>query len=393
MGRRRAQKNADLSVQDFITPTFSPQKVETGILGLDALLDGGLPYGSVVVLGGKEDIGKTNLALSIVANVVKQGYHALYIDVENRLLYNQSRFTYKRLTEEELKRIEIFPGENAVETVAAHIRARLTTSTNPIKVVVIDSLASLHTRSFRLLRAEMQQGGVGMGAVARAITDELKDLLTYYAHTKQVLFVITTQLRTSLGGGPHMEMYGARYIRHAAATIIRLSPISKPTINFDDPIPPAVTVGGIERPTFQYLNISLEKCQLSPWGVRAGVIARMFLISAPKYGIFLGDYDNIFQLILYGRRRPYAFIERRGDTYKVIPTGTTFTLREAYTNEELRKRIIEECKPHLYQLFKTVFEDAFTQKLESDIIQEESEEDVPLVDTSSEEEEMEQEGL
>lgn len=373
MGKRRAQaavSSLDLS-EMAVVPSLEVERVETGVLALDAALGGGLPYGSVVVIGGKEDVGKTNLALSIVANAVRAGYYAIYFDVENRLLYNPTRFTYKRLSEEHLKQIEIIPGENAVENVAAHIRARLTSSKAPIRVVVIDSLASLHTRSFRLLRESMQDGGVGIGAVARAITEEMRDIFTYYAHTFKVLFVITTQMRTAMAGGPHMELYGARYIRHAAATIIRISQVSKPQLSYDDPIPDEVTIASTKKPTFAYLQMSLDKCQLAPAGVRLAVLSRMFLVSVPQYNIFLGDYDNIFQLMVYGRRRPHGIIEKQGDAYVLKPTSATFRLVDVYKDEVLRNRILEESKPHFYEMFKRIVTDAFTAKFEKSVADEE----------------------
>lgn len=341
------------------------ERESTGILSLDAVLGGGVPYGSVVLIGGKEDAGKTNLAMHIVSNAVKKGYHVLYFDVENRLLLNKSRFTARRLTPEEMQRIEVVPAENAIENIANHIRARLTANNTPPRIVVIDSIASLHTKSLRLLRAQLQEGSVGIGSTARVITDETKDLFTYYALQYNVLFVLTTQMRSQISGAqPHTEMYGARYIRHIAGTIIKLNPTNKQVrLDIDDPIPQKIEYkDSVSKDVYTYLTASLEKSQFSEFGAKFAVTTRMFLVSIPRCDINIGDYDSLLEIVMYGRYRNGGFVVRDGDKFILRHTGTTFTLKEAYANPELRQRIVDESREPMRELFQRIVDSYIASK-------------------------------
>lgn len=369
MPKKKSKKDASQqpAVMISMTPSADDSEREsTGILSLDAALGGGVPYGSVVLIGGREDAGKTNMALHIVANAVRKGYRALYFDVENRLLLNKSRFTARRLTPDEMARIEIVPAENAIENIANHIRARLTSGDDAPRVIVIDSIASLHTKSLRLLRAQLQEASAGIGSTARAITDETKDLFTYYALQYKVLFVLTTQLRSAISGAqPHTEMYGARYIRHIAGTIIKLNTIKPPTLDIDDPIPQHITYKNdtVAKEVYSFISATLEKSQLSEFGAKFSVVTRMFLLTIPNLGIYIGDYDPLLEIVMYGRYRDGGFVAREGDKFILKHTGTTFTLREAYANPELREQIVAESKPEMYQLFKRIVTNYINNKL------------------------------
>lgn len=363
------------------------ERESTGILSLDAVLGGGVPYGSVVLIGGREDAGKTNLAMHIVSNAVKKGYHALYFDVENRLLLNKSRFTARRLTAEEMQRIEIVPAENAIENIANHIRARLTASANPPRVIVIDSIASLHTKSLRLLRAQLQDGSAGIGSTARVITDETKDLFTYYALQYNVMFVLTTQMRSQIAGAQsHTEMYGARYIRHIAGTIIKLNPSNKQVrLDIDDPIPQRVEYKeSVTKDVYTYITATLEKSQLSEFGAKFGVVTRMFLVSIPRCGINIGDYDALLEIVMYGRYRNGGFVVREGDKFVLRHTGTAFTLKEAYADPVLRQRIIEESREPMMELFQRIIDNYIASKFGD--ISAQSVSDVDISDTVAEDE-------
>jgi KaiC/GvpD/RAD55 family RecA-like ATPase len=50
------------------------EKLETGIHQIDNLLHGGLPFGGLVLVGGKRGEGKSTLASQILANSIEQGY-------------------------------------------------------------------------------------------------------------------------------------------------------------------------------------------------------------------------------------------------------------------------------------------------------------------------------
>src|SRR5580704_18363440 len=59
--------------------------VPTGIVAIDAVLDGGLPVGAVTEMIGAECSGRTALALSFIAQLTKAEGVRAWIDVSNAL--------------------------------------------------------------------------------------------------------------------------------------------------------------------------------------------------------------------------------------------------------------------------------------------------------------------
>jgi hypothetical protein len=58
---------------------------ETGIAGVDALLDGGIPVGAVTELTGLESSGRSSLAIAFVGRRTREGKVCAWIDVSNTL--------------------------------------------------------------------------------------------------------------------------------------------------------------------------------------------------------------------------------------------------------------------------------------------------------------------
>jgi len=59
--------------------------VPTGVMEVDALLEGGFPAGAITELAGPECSGKTSLALSFLARITRTGSVGAWIDVSNVL--------------------------------------------------------------------------------------------------------------------------------------------------------------------------------------------------------------------------------------------------------------------------------------------------------------------
>jgi recombination protein RecA len=85
----RSQIEAALAdrIPSALTPAAKTVRevVPTGIAGVDAVLDGGLPVGAVTELIGAECSGRTALALSFLAQVTKAERVCAWIDVSNAL--------------------------------------------------------------------------------------------------------------------------------------------------------------------------------------------------------------------------------------------------------------------------------------------------------------------
>jgi circadian clock protein KaiC len=71
------------------TDTYEPERISTGIAGLDDILGGGLPKGHLYLIEGDSGAGKTTLGLQFVLEAVRQGERALWItlsETERELL-------------------------------------------------------------------------------------------------------------------------------------------------------------------------------------------------------------------------------------------------------------------------------------------------------------------
>lgn len=55
---------------------------ETGIVALDLVLGGGLPWGKVIELNSDSGVGKTSLSLYLASRLARQGKKVYYIDIE-----------------------------------------------------------------------------------------------------------------------------------------------------------------------------------------------------------------------------------------------------------------------------------------------------------------------
>ena len=62
-----------------------PKKIVSASVLLDPILNGGVPESTLMLISGNEKIGKTSLALKIIANAQRMGKVGIIADVEHRL--------------------------------------------------------------------------------------------------------------------------------------------------------------------------------------------------------------------------------------------------------------------------------------------------------------------
>ena len=107
----------------------------TGIGEFDRVLGGGIVPGSLVLLGGSPGIGKSTLTGMAMANLQASGIDTLYVSGEESA--SQVRLRAERLGPAALEVKAL--AENSLETILATIE------TGQPKVVVIDSIQTMHT--------------------------------------------------------------------------------------------------------------------------------------------------------------------------------------------------------------------------------------------------------
>ena len=117
------------------------ESISTGSIGLDIALGiGGVPKGRIMEVYGPESSGKTTLALHIVAEAQKVGWHVCF---RSMLSMRWIRSTQRKLgaNVEELLISQPDAGEQALEIADTLVRS------GAIDVLVVDSVAALVPRA------------------------------------------------------------------------------------------------------------------------------------------------------------------------------------------------------------------------------------------------------
>jgi recombination protein RecA len=161
--------------------------ISTGSLNIDSALGvGGVPKGRVVEIYGAESSGKTTLALHVLAECMKAGGTAAFIDAEHALDVGYARGLGVRV--DELLISQPDHGEQALEIAETLVRS------GAIDVVVIDSVAALVPRA----ELEGDMGDHQVGAQARLMSQALRKL-TGAIHKSHCIVIFINQTRMKIG--------------------------------------------------------------------------------------------------------------------------------------------------------------------------------------------------
>lgn len=173
--------------------------VSSGSLLIDKALGiGGFPKGRVIEIFGPESVGKTTLALHVVAEVQKAGGVAAFIDTENAI-----DLTYANSLGVDIKELLLSQpdsGEQALEITDNLVKS------NVIDVIVVDSVAALVPEVE--LQGEMSDQTIG--AQARLMSKALRKM-TSSINSSQVIVIFINQLREKVGviyGSPEVTSGG-----------------------------------------------------------------------------------------------------------------------------------------------------------------------------------------
>ena len=178
---------------------FEVDTISTGSIPVDLALGvGGLPRGRIIEIFGPEASGKTTLALSVIAQVQKQGGQAALIDVEHALDPTWAKIVGVNLDDILISQPDT--GEQALEITETLIRS------GAIDVVVVDSVAALVPRA----EIEGEMGDSMIGVQARLMSQALRKLTGAISKSKTIV-IFTNQLREKIGimfGNPEVTPGG-----------------------------------------------------------------------------------------------------------------------------------------------------------------------------------------
>ncbi|MBJ6725607.1 recombinase RecA [Geomesophilobacter sediminis] len=161
--------------------------IPTGSLSLDLALGvGGVPRGRVIEIFGPESSGKTTLALHIIAEAMKTGGIAAFIDAEHALDIGYARKLGVKT--DDLLVSQPDTGEQALEIAETLVRS------GAIDVLVVDSVAALVPKA----EIEGDMGDSHMGLQARLMSQALRKL-TGIISKSNCCVIFINQIRMKIG--------------------------------------------------------------------------------------------------------------------------------------------------------------------------------------------------
>ena len=196
------------------------KKVSTGCSCIDSKLNGGISPGSVTLIYGEPETGKSTLTMQCAVNCALQGYKTLFVDCDNT-------FSAKRLSQVALGKfgeiadlIILIKPANFKEQTAVIDRIGEYTAKN-FGLVVIDTFNSLY-------RAKVAESSGKAFSVNRELNRQLA-ILAQTAKTQKLPVVVTSQVR-----GVFNEPYASvapvatRVLKFWADTTIVMKPTENP---------------------------------------------------------------------------------------------------------------------------------------------------------------------
>jgi len=162
------------------------EKISTGVISLDLALGGGIPRGRIIEIYGPESGGKTTLALSLIAEVQKNGGIAGFIDAEHAL--DPVYAANIGVNVDELYVSQPDNGEQALEICDQFVRS------GAMDIVVVDSVAALVPKA----EIDGDMGDSHMGLQARLMSQGLRKLTAAISKSNCIVIFIN-QIREKIG--------------------------------------------------------------------------------------------------------------------------------------------------------------------------------------------------
>ena len=178
------------------------EKVSSGCLSLDIALGGGVPKGRIIEIYGPESGGKTTLALTMIAEVQKNGGIAGFIDAEHAMDPHYAKSLGVDIDNLIISQPDC--GEQALDIAEGLIRS------GALDILVIDSVAALVPKA----EIDGEMGDQQVGMQARLLSKGLRKLTGIVAKSNCIVIFIN-QLREKVGvmfGNPEVTT-GGRALR------------------------------------------------------------------------------------------------------------------------------------------------------------------------------------
>lgn len=191
-------------------------KIPTGCKAIDKILEGGFSPGSVNLLYGEAETGKTTLALQCAINCARQNYKTLFMDCDGtfsgRRLSQITLGDFKEIAE----LIILMKPKNFNEQTAA-IDGLIDYLNKSFGFIVIDTITSLY-------RAKIAENPEKTFQLNRELNRQMA-CLAQTAKTQKIAILVISQVRTFFNDTyVSIEPVATRVLKFWADTIIALKP-------------------------------------------------------------------------------------------------------------------------------------------------------------------------
>jgi len=304
--------------------------IPTGSIGLDyALGVGGIPRGRVAEIYGPESSGKTTLALHFIAEAMKQGGVAAFIDAEHAF-----DATYAKALGVDVDNLLISQpdtGEQALDIAETLVRS------GAIDIIVIDSVAALVPRA----EIEGEMGDAHMGLQARLMSQALRKLTAVTSKSKTAL-VFINQIRMKIGvmfGNPETTT-GGNALKFYSSVRLDIRKIA--TIKEQQEVVGSRTrvrvVKNKVAPPFKEAEFDITYGKgISHTGELIDIAAKYDIVQKSGAWYSYGE-DRLGQ----GREAAKTFLEENQDIYSEIDTAVRKKLG-MIPEEEGEEEVVEEA--------------------------------------------------
>lgn len=198
------------------------QKIPTGCEAVDKILGGGFPLGSVSLIYGEAETGKTTLAMQCAVNCARQGYKTLFVDCDGT-------FSARRLSQiasgdfKDIAELTILMRPNNFSEQALVIDRLTDYITKSFRLLVVDTITSLY-------RAEVAEHPEETFQLNRELNRQIA-CLAQVSKTQKIAVLLISQVRSVFNEAYiSIEPVGTRVLKFWADTIIVMKPTENPRI-------------------------------------------------------------------------------------------------------------------------------------------------------------------
>jgi recombination protein RecA len=205
------------SEQSMYKASQSPFKdvrwLSTGFSALDKILGGGVPFRRILEVSGVYSVGKSTLALTIIARAQKEGFDCLYADAE--FSFDEA---YASKLGVNLDLLDLAQERFAESTLDA---VEDWADKHKDAVIVIDSIGALLPRQ----EAEKSADGKTIGGQARLIATFCRKIVPILALNNNSLIVLNHQFTDVMSG--RLKTSGGAKLEYARAIWLMLRAANK----------------------------------------------------------------------------------------------------------------------------------------------------------------------